>query len=229
MDLKKFHEDKYRKYRPCIALPYLEKVFKLLEICGKAKGDLLELGCADGTFLLKLKNRGFKVTGTDISPAAIRLAKKKGLDVFVCDVSKGIPTKSNKFDIVIATEVIEHIFDTDFFISEIMRILKTGGIVIITTPNINSLVNRIKVLLGMYPNFCEYNINEKSAGHIRVYNFKVLISQLKNHGFKIVKKASPNFPYPIYKGPGFLKKIAIKLGDVFPKLGAQAIVVAKKP
>jgi len=58
-----------------------------------------------------------------------------------------------KFNCVLAGEIIEHIIDTDSFLDEINRILMDNEILIITTPNLANLENRIRLVIGRYPIF----------------------------------------------------------------------------
>lgn len=98
------------------------------------------------------------------------------------------------FDLVFAGEVIEHLVDTGHFLSEVNRVLRTGGTFIITTPNLVSLENRIRALFGKYPKWMDYDLN--GIGHIRAYTPKVLKEQFIKYGFKIEKHFG-NF-LPIY-------------------------------
>src|SRR4030042_5126543 len=90
---------------------HLFKAYKLLSKYGLKNSKLLNIGCGNGDFLLLLKNQGFITYGIDISPQAGKVCKNKGLDVISQDVEKGIPFPDNFFQITIAAEVIEHIYD----------------------------------------------------------------------------------------------------------------------
>ena len=61
------------------------------------------------------------------------------------------PVKNERYDVIIASEIIEHVFDTDFFIEELKRILKPNGRIIITTPNMHFAANRLLFLMGKFP------------------------------------------------------------------------------
>lgn len=224
---------KYSKYKAWTEDKfYLLKVFNLIKNLNRKYyfKKFLDAGCADGSFAEKLKdNFGFDTFGVDISPGVVRFAPKKGIKAAVCNLEESLPFADAEFDLITACEVIEHIYDTDFFIEELKRILKNGGILIITTPNLVSLRNRMTMLFGRYPRFVpEYST--KGAGHIRAYTMSVLINQLKNHHFKVLKITSPNITFPITnsKIPWLFKKIAIRLGDFFPSIGSHIIVVAQK-
>jgi 2-polyprenyl-3-methyl-5-hydroxy-6-metoxy-1,4-benzoquinol methylase len=202
----------------------LKKVFP-----SKKQTKVLEIGCADGSFSRFLKKNGFEVSAIDIAENAVENAKKMGISAYVCDIEKGSNFADSSFDAIVACEVIEHLYDTDFFLREIKRVVKDGGYIFLSTPNLASLKNRIILMLGKYPQYSEYRLGEKEAGHIRSYTAPVLKKQLIENGFKVEKVVSPNFLCPMTKKiPRFLKLIAMWLGDVFPNWGSHIIIVAKK-
>ncbi len=209
---------------------YLYKIFReLTNTFPHAGAKVLELACADGSFCSFLKSKGFDPKGLDIAEQAIAKAQANGVNAQVCNFEDGFKEVDQSFDAVIACEIIEHLYDTDYFISEIKRVLKPGGYVFITTPNLASLKNRIKLLFGAYPQYSEYNLTPTSAGHIRNYTPRTLKKQLRDHGFEIITFTSPNFYFPMAKPfPLFIKKIAMFLGDLFPSLGSHIVIVAKQ-
>lgn len=97
---------------------------------------ILDIGCDGCNFekMFKLADRN-DVYGIDLSPSSNdrRIKLKK------CNIENGIPFDDLSFDAVIMLEVIEHIEKRDFVLDETHRILKDGGILIITTPNRNSV------------------------------------------------------------------------------------------
>ena len=213
---------------------YILKVYEIIKRLNQKYNfkKALDVGCADGSFAAKLKKDfGFDCYGIDISEGAIKLACDSGIKATQHNLEKPLSYPDNFFDLISACETIEHIYDTDFFISELARVLKPKGILILTTPNLVSLVNRVKILLGAYPAFVpEYRIGKEEAGHIRAYTIPVLQRQLSEHGLRIVVKSSPNITFPMDNKfvPKPLKKAAIRLGDVFPTIGSHMIVAAEK-
>ncbi len=136
-------------------------------------------------------SRGIKTKKTIILDGV----KKYKPDV-CCDINKGLPLKANSIDIIIAGEIIEHIYNPIKFIRECNKILKKGGTLILSTPNICSLKNRFKVLFGQLPEYCaEPSEDESFERHIIDFNFSRLIQILKENGFKIIKKTSNGIIY----------------------------------
>lgn len=113
------------------------------------KGDsVLDIGCGDGFLTNALSSTCKKVTGIDTSLTGISLSRKiiDNAKVYLaCGSASNLPFKGSAFDVVTLIEVIEHIpvaslKDT---IKEISRVLKDGGMFIVTTPNPHNLRNRI--------------------------------------------------------------------------------------
>lgn len=101
---------------------------------------ILDVGTSTGANLRLLRNLGYaRVTGLDVSPDAIRFCESKGLGpVHQGDVC-AIPFPDGHFDLVLATDVIEHVEDEPRALAEIRRVLAPGGRVLLTVPAFQSL------------------------------------------------------------------------------------------
>lgn len=98
--------------------------------------SVLDVGCGDGVLSYLMSQRGLKASGVDSSREAIEFAKQKtqnGIDFRVGDVYS-LPWGDDSFDIVVSSDVIEHLDDVGKYISEIKRVLKKGGICVLSTP-----------------------------------------------------------------------------------------------
>lgn len=102
------------------------------------KGAILDLGCGGGTNTEKLVHmyKSAQIYGCDISKTAITYAKKLGSGRVKYSVMKGkkFPYASNKFDLIVCLDVLEHVPDVHFFLSEVRRILKKNGKVYFVIP-----------------------------------------------------------------------------------------------
>lgn len=109
---------------------------------------LLDVGCGEGTIASEIQNRGFDVHGVDFSTVAVKKARDRGVNTIEHDIDKGpIPFEDNFFDVIWASDVIEHVFDPIFLLSEINRMLKKGGIFILSVPNDFNIYSRAKIFL----------------------------------------------------------------------------------
>jgi SAM-dependent methyltransferase len=138
----------------------------------------------------------------------------------VCDLNSGIPLQNDVCDIVIATEVIEHIYYSKKLFDEILRILKPDGYIILSTPNACSLLYRILWLFGRVPPFAAkadhtYSPPGDAGGHVRDYNFSELEQILAASGFNIIASTTNGIVYDRFYIPYFL----------LPKTFGQKIII----
>lgn len=186
MDIKKFYSDK-RMSNVSKRGYYPEKFNFILEYLKRHKGvKLVDLACNEG-YLTKKYSKYADVVGVDINPASVKKCKERGIECIHADVTK-LPAKlKNKFDVVVANDIIEHIFDTDEFLREIKKVLKKDGTLLLTTANVASIGRRIMLLFGKNP-YLEYSVElpykDFNVGHVRYYTLKDLEDQLKYHGFE---------------------------------------------
>jgi SAM-dependent methyltransferase len=138
--------------------------------------SLLDIGCATGALLASMRERGWRVTGVEISPSA-----GYGRDVRKLDI-RDLPLEENNFpdksfDVVLASHLIEHLNNPGSFLSEIYRILKQDGYVFITTPNISGFQARL------------FGGRWRSAifDHLYLFSVNTLKKMLNNAGFKAEK------------------------------------------
>lgn len=110
---------------------YFMDKYKLLS----KKDRILEIGSGTGNMLNFLKNKGFKVYGSELNPDHIRFAKKQFNLTVKKVTSEKLPFKRSEFDKVISFDVFEHLPDLDLHLKEISRVLKKGGVYIFSTPN----------------------------------------------------------------------------------------------
>lgn len=196
---------------------------KIIELIGRGN-KVLDIGCYDGTLGSRLIKESNNVYGIEINQEVIEIATQKGIKVITQDINSRFSFENNFFDVVVAAEVIEHILDTDFFIDEIKRVLKPGGILVLSTPNIASLGRRLFLLFGRSPYF-EASLGyppEVHSGHIRFFTKYLLFGFLKHKGFEIQEFASDVINF-VSSG-----KIASRLlAGFFPTFGRSLIVKAK--
>ena len=191
----------------------------------KNSKKILDIGCNDGSENLEFLRKGLDVYGVDISKEAVRRAIRVGVKARVLDIAtQDIPYPPNTFDVVIAGEIIEHLIDTDKFLEKIYRVLKPGGKLVVTTPNLASFGRRLMLLLGKNP-FIETSLKQSvggsaPVGHIRYFTVKTLEDLLTANKFKIIETTSDNLSLG-FLSSGYLAKI-------FPSLGWRLITLAKK-
>lgn len=137
-------------------LPFFKKI-----TVGKTNPKILDFGAGHGAFSKILFDKGYQVVACDKFPEIFQFDQ---IECHHADLTKKLSYEDNSFDIVIAIEVMEHIFNHDMFFQEISRILKPGGQLIITTPNILSLKSRMRFLFsGIFYSFEPLNHKQQDG------------------------------------------------------------------
>ena len=108
-----------------------------LAIGGLSQGSLLDIGCGVGDFLVQVKKQGWKVQGIEPSVDAKKIAEMR-LGFLPKAPSEYAQLEENSFDVITMWQVLEHIDDLHFQTSELMRLLKPGGRLVIALPNFQS-------------------------------------------------------------------------------------------
>jgi 2-polyprenyl-3-methyl-5-hydroxy-6-metoxy-1,4-benzoquinol methylase len=147
-----------------------------------------------------------KVLGVDYEKEEIKKLTRKGYNI-ICQNVENL-NLNRKFDVIIAGELIEHLDNPGLFLDKVKSHLKKDGVLILTTPNSNSIINFIEVIV-----FGQVAINPE---HKLWHNYSTLKQLLINKGFRISKFyyiSPPNTHF--YKG---VKKTVIYLRYILQKI-----------
>ena len=206
------------------------------------RGKWLDLGCHLGQFL-RVVDAEFEAQLTGIDQyardeALALLAKYYGIEVaraddvldpswryFTREIDKGGLALAERFDVISALEVLEHMVDTDAFLETCAEHLVPGGLLVISTPNINSLRNRVQVPLGKYPAGLEFR---NLIHHVRLYNRDALVSHMAAHGFERVGLRGVNFLPSRWLRTSVVRAFDRALADRIPSLCGCLIGVFRK-
>lgn len=203
------------------------KIKQIIKLAGQNK-NILDIGCSTGYLAHFLKKQNNNVSGIDFLNKAVAIARENEIDAYVCDIeNEQLPFRKGSFDLVVFSEVIEHLIDPDIALKKIYQVLKKNGLLIVSTPNIAYIQYRLELLFGKLPDFCEF----RNKFFERHYNFqhktfftkKVLEKTLLDNNFKIKKWSS----HDGYKNK--IEKIFNFMEYVYPNLFKKnLIVVAQK-
>lgn len=93
---------------------------------------VLDLGCHDGSFTERVAGEigARNALGLEIDTDLARIARDRGIDMTVADLEHPLPLEDETVDAITANQVIEHLYNTDNMISEAMRLLKPGGLLV---------------------------------------------------------------------------------------------------
>lgn len=145
----------------------------------KGSGRLLDVGCATGEFLARMKEYGWQVQGVEPSPAAAEIARQDyGLDVRTGDLGQAyFPDRA--FDAITLWDVLEHLHDPSAALTEIHRILDDDGLLILELPNPQSFDASL---------FGPFWIGLDMPRHLYVFPPAPLAAMLKQSGFRIAAR-----------------------------------------
>jgi len=168
-------------------------------------GRLIDLGCDDGARTLRFAAaaRCNEVHGVELAGASADAARGRGISVKEADLNEALPFDDASFDVVVSNQVLEHLPDTDVFVSEVVRILRPGGVAAVSTENLASWHNVAALVLGWQP-FSLGNVTSRRAGlgnplavhrgeepgeaswqHERVFSYRGLRELFEAHGLAI--------------------------------------------
>jgi 2-polyprenyl-3-methyl-5-hydroxy-6-metoxy-1,4-benzoquinol methylase len=158
---------------------------------------ILDLGCGNGHLVSYLIKQGFNTYGTDASENGIAIAKQEYPDRFyVQDLSTGLlpgELQGIKFDTIIATEVIEHLYDPEGFIDFCKRALQKNGEIMLSTPYHGYLKN---LVISIFNGWDRHLSPGWRGGHIKFWSKNTLSQILKDSGFTVTAfKGCGRFPY----------------------------------
>ncbi|MEZ0276582.1 MAG: class I SAM-dependent methyltransferase [Roseimicrobium sp.] len=148
-------------------------------------GRVLDVGCGNGSACGELLRRGFKVTGIDLSLEGIEIARTKYPEGRFEVLSAGADILANlgedPFDILISTEVVEHLYAPRAWAHGCFAALRPGGTLICTTPYHGYLKNLVLSLTGKW----DFHANPLwDGGHIKLWSKATLSSLLTEAGFE---------------------------------------------
>lgn len=173
----------------------LALVLRRFLVPGNRPGKVLDAGCGNGEFSAFIQGLGFEVVGIDIATGAIEKARRVCPDAsfYVGSLEDKLPFHNGEFNAIWCTEVLEHLFDVHTCLSEFNRVLREGGMLILTMPFHGLLKNLTIVLVGFERHFNPY------LSHIRFFTKRSLTECLLRAGFEPVLWRGIGRVWPLYK------------------------------
>ena len=205
-------------------LPYLYKVYRQMERTNKNQilqlvepcpnGRLLDCGCGDGDFTVRLANRArvAEAYGVERVDERIAEASDRGVIVTKANLNDPLPYRDHFFDIINANQIIEHLLNADLFLAEVRRVMHADGYAIFSANNLASWQNILSLAMGMQPTGAHVR-NETVVGNVfdplqdsrypyeldsylRTYSYQNLQELCSNHGFRVEATRTVGY-YPL--------------------------------
>src|SRR5213593_2101131 len=180
-----------------------KRLLRNLTKVGLTGGDLLEIGCGYGYLLDEARLFFNHRVGTEFSPQGAEIARATGVEVFVGGIEQIPPER--KFDCVVATQVIEHVYEPLTFVKQLASHTKPGGHIVIAAPDIGGALR--KAMGRRWPSF-------KAPEHVLYFDFWTLSALMHQAGLTNVRR----LPYPHAFPLGLL---TAKFGLTMPPLLAR--------
>lgn len=241
--LKDFYEE-YWEYRKSVGKvhtkkgiripPRLQTVVSMIsedkdKDNGKDKINILDLGCGEGTLGMLLKDAftNFYAVGCDISEKSLELASPFYDKVVQFDIEEDDPKKkigSMKFDYIVCTEVMEHLFNPEIALRKCKELLSGDGYMITSFPNMAWWKYRIKLLKGHFP---EESRSYHHAEHLHDFTMHSFTKLLEQENMEIIEVGGEFVP------PRFMRKLkprifVAKLMRKYPNLFGYQVVIKSR-
>lgn len=238
--LRKFYETHYAKLEGDDQSRTQRLAFATRALSGNlplANARLLDVGCGIGSNLIQICHQlefdSPFLGGVEISQAAVQAARERGIDARCVDVNTDVlPFSDESFDAVLFMEAIEHLWNSDMVMREIHRVLRDGGIIILTTPNLASWANRMALLLGFQPPSLEISLVRgfglppgvtSGVGHIKAFTRRALLEYMRYCGFDVWMVGSS-----VAGGVRGFIALVDQLFAKFPGLSSHTLVAGKR-
>jgi ubiquinone/menaquinone biosynthesis C-methylase UbiE len=181
---------------------------------------VLDVGCADGGICAPFAGTA-KLFGLDVNDDFVDVARKNGMTARSIDFEKDrFPHDDQSIDVLVCGETIEHVVNTDWFMSEINRVVKIGGAAVFSIPNVNQLISIPMMLLLDRPP--RYSARFR-APHVRDFTFRTMKQCFREFGFAIEKSAGTGIFVP-----GVKRHLLVAASRVVPRFSAEVVFRLRK-
>ncbi len=156
-----------------------------IELVKKLEGvrSICDLGCGNGHISGRLAALGYRVTGVDASTSGIQIARRTyhAVEFIETLIDRGLGERLGHFDLVISSDVIEHLYRPSDLLEAARSLLKPGGQVLIGTPYHGYIKNLVLAATGkMDSHFSVLH----DGGHIKFFSVRTLSRLITHHGFE---------------------------------------------
>ena len=200
MPARAYHEALWESVPPGLEPPRLDARRRFLLARLPAGGRVLDLGCGEARFAPALAQAGATVVCADVAEEPLRRARaaNPGLETTLIEPEGDWPLADASFDAVWAGEVIEHVADVSRWLSELRRVLRPHGALLLSTPAHGSL-ELARLALSLRAR--EQHFDPRSD-HLRFYTARTLRALVSDFGFERVEVSVLGSPLDALRGAG---------------------------
>jgi SAM-dependent methyltransferase len=206
--------------------PTVDRVRMMRERIEQAIADagrrphVLDVGCADGGICAPFAASA-ELEGLDVNDDFVDAALANGMKARSVDFERDrFPHEDGSIDLLVCGETIEHVVNTDWFMSEINRVMKPGGTAVFSVPNINQLISLPMMLLLDRPP--RYSARFR-APHVRDFTFRTMRECFQSFGFEVREAVGTGIFVP-----GLKRHVLRAPSRMFPRFSAEIVFVLRK-
>lgn len=174
--------------------PYSSHAQIINWIAQERPADVLEVGTATGYVTSEAAKLGCTVTGIEQDPAMAEIARQYCRDMLVGDVEKMDLSSLGRYDAIIFGDVLEHLHNPGAVLTELTRLLKPGGKILLSLPNIANIWVRISLLVGRF-NYSRVGILDET--HLRFFTLKTAKQLAADSGLDVISTGVTPIPLPL--------------------------------
>jgi glycosyltransferase involved in cell wall biosynthesis/ubiquinone/menaquinone biosynthesis C-methylase UbiE len=156
--------------------------------------EVLEVGTATGYLSSEMTKLGCAVTGIEQDPQMAEIARKHCREMFVADVEKIDYDQLGTYDAIIFGDVLEHLRNPREILEQVSKLLKPGGKVLMSLPNVANIWVRLNLLFGRF-NYSRVGILDES--HLRFFTLQTMKQLATDSGFDVISVNATPIPLPI--------------------------------
>jgi ubiquinone/menaquinone biosynthesis C-methylase UbiE len=178
-----------------------------------------------------LGRNGIRYYGVDISEKRLERSARQGYDGLFMGDGRRLPFRAGVFDIVVAMHVLEHVKETDLFLSEIRRVLTPRGSLILGIPVMPNEVIRLQSFMGPLIDWFD-RATGKHRDHEAWFSRNTIEAHLKHHGFRILSVTGFrlfSLPGNLLEDSAWWHRFQGFLGAALPSLSGEVNILASKP
>jgi SAM-dependent methyltransferase len=197
-----------------------ELILACIDAASPQRLRVLDVGCADGGICAPFASAA-ELHGLDVNDDFVDVALRNGMRARSVDFERDrFPHDDHSIDVVVCGETIEHVVNTDWFMSEINRVLAVGGEAVFSIPNINQLISIPMMLLLDRPP--RYSARFR-APHVRDFTYRTMRECFAAFGFEISKTAGTGIFVP-----GLKRHVFVGASRVWPRFSAEIVFLLRK-